>query len=77
MSFSTKLLPVLALVVSMAPLAAQVRNDGPHLMNQHDATQSAPKFWATSFGFQLVNCKHSACTKVQTGFWPRPLDCAR
>ena len=69
MFVSTKLLPVLALVVSLAPIAAQARNA--------DAAHMAPACWATDFGFQPSNCKPAACKDVQKGFWPRPNACAR
>ena len=72
MSFLTKLLPMLALVVSMGPFAAQARN-----VTYRYIAPSAPKRWATNFGCQPVSCKPSICTEVKTGFWPRPLDCAR
>jgi hypothetical protein len=71
MSLSTKLLPVLALLVSMGPFAVQAHN-APH----HDAMLSTPKSWVVNFGF-LPNHDASHCTDVQTGFWPRPPHCGR
>jgi hypothetical protein len=76
MFVSTKLLPVLALVVSLAPLAAQARNADPRLIHHANATQMTPACWATNFGFLAANCKPDACT-VQKGFWPRPNGCVR
>ena len=77
MFISTKLLPVLALVISLAPLAAQARNSAPLLMHQANTTKMTPDFWATNFGFQPTNCKHAVCTDVQKGFWPRPKTSSR
>jgi hypothetical protein len=77
MFISTKLLPVLALAVSLAPLAAQARNGDPRLIHHANTTQMTPACWATNFGFHPPNCKPAACTNVQKGFWPRPNVCAR
>jgi hypothetical protein len=77
MFISTKLLPVLALAVNLAPLAAQARNGDPRLIYQANASQMTPACWTTNFRFQPASCKHAACTDVQKGFWPRPSVCAR
>jgi hypothetical protein len=77
MFISTKLLPVLALAISLAPLAAQARSGDLRLIHQSNATQMTPACWATIFGFQPTNCKPAVCTDVQKGFWPRPSVCAR
>jgi hypothetical protein len=71
MSVSTKLLPMLALLVSMGPFAAQA-----HAAPHHEAMLPTPKSWVVNFGF-LPNNAASHCTDAQTGFWPRPLHCGR
>jgi hypothetical protein len=71
MSFSTKLFPMLALVVSLAPLSAHARNSDPRVTHQ----ASFLECWATNFGFQPTNCKPAVCTRDQKGFWPRLNDC--
>jgi hypothetical protein len=70
MSFSIKLLPVLAMVVSMGAASAQA-----HTVPQDNAVSPTVQSWATNFGFLPFNS--TSCTDVQTGFWPRPLDCKR
>jgi hypothetical protein len=64
MSDSTKRLSVLALAISLAamvPFAAQARNNAPRRVTyQHDTMQTAPKCWATNFGFSAINCEPSA-----------------
>ena len=77
MFISTNLLPMLALAVSLSPLAAQARNGDPRLFRNANATQMTPACWATNFGFQPTNCKPAACTNVKKVFWPRPNVCAR
>jgi hypothetical protein len=67
---STKLLPVLALAVGLAPLAAQARDSDPRLMHQANLMQTSSDCWATNFGFQPTNCKRAVCTEIQKGFWP-------
>ena len=72
MSFSKKLLPVLAILVSTGAFSAQAHNA------KHDKImQPTAKSWVTNFGFLPINDKDSHCTDVQTGFWPRPLECKR
>jgi hypothetical protein len=48
---------MLALVVSLAPLAAQARDGEPRLIHQANATQMTPACWSTTFGFLPINCK--------------------
>jgi hypothetical protein len=72
MSFSTKLLPILARVASMAPLASQARNGDPRLMHQANIMQTSSDCWVTNFGFRAANGKLAVCTNIQKGFWPRP-----
>jgi hypothetical protein len=67
---------MLALAVSLAPLAAQARNGDPRLIQQGSATHVTPTCWATNFGFLPFNCKFDACT-VQKEFWPHPNACHR
>ena len=69
MAFSKKLLPVLTLVVSMGAFSAQAHNV------KYDEVMQTAKSWVTNFGFLPIDLSH--CTDVQTGFWPRPLDCKR
>jgi hypothetical protein len=69
MAFSKKLLPVLTLVVSMGAFSAQAQNV------KHDDVTHPAKSWVTNFGF--LPPANANCTDVQTGFWPRPLECKR
>jgi hypothetical protein len=69
-SFSIKLLPVLAVLVSMGAISAQA-----HTVSQANVVTPTVQSWATNFGFLPFNS--SSCTDVQTGFWPRPLECKR
>ena len=70
MSFSTKLLPVLAVLVSMGVTSAQA-----HIVPQANVVTPTTRSWVTNFGFLPFNA--SSCADVQVGFWPRPLDCKR
>jgi DNA-binding helix-hairpin-helix protein with protein kinase domain len=70
MAFSKKLLPVFTLVVSMWAFSAQAHN-----VKHDEVMQPTAKSWVTNFGFLPIDVSH--CTDIQTGFWPRPLDCKR
>jgi DNA-binding helix-hairpin-helix protein with protein kinase domain len=67
---SIKLLPMLAVPVSMGAISAQA-----HTVSQANVVTPTVQSWVTNFGFLPFNS--TSCTDVQTGFSPRPLDCKR